>query len=94
MAIDGIHFSPFHQGENDRGKKYDSLELCMRDGSHVQQFIEVADSGPNPVINEKERRGMRAAKGFVERMDEIEERKKANAAQGRETIYDRNGNAL
>ncbi len=40
-AIDGCHRSPWHQGENDRNKKYDSLELITRDGSKVQQFMEI-----------------------------------------------------
>jgi len=44
-AIDGCHRSPFHQGDNDRGKKFDSLELIVRDGSKVQQFMEIPAKG-------------------------------------------------
>jgi len=40
-AIDGMHKSEWHQGKNDRGKKYISLELAMRDAKHVEQFLEV-----------------------------------------------------
>lgn len=40
QAIDGNHASDFHQGKNDRGKKYNTLELIMRDASKVQSFIE------------------------------------------------------
>lgn len=40
-AIDGCHRSPFHQGENDDRRKYDTLDLIFRSGSKVQQFMEV-----------------------------------------------------
>lgn len=69
-AIDGMHQSPFHQGENDRGRRYDSLELAMRDGSRVRQFLELAEqhaNGPPPVLTERERRTVRAAQSWVER---------------------------
>lgn len=69
-AIDGMHQSPFHQGENDRGRRYDSLELAMRDGSKVRQFLELAEqhaNGPPPVLTERERRTVRAAQSWVER---------------------------
>ena len=44
-AIDGCHKSPWHMGANERGRKYDSLELITRDGSKVQQFMEFARNG-------------------------------------------------
>lgn len=71
MAIDGCHKSPYHQGENERGKKYDSLELIVRDGDHVNQFIEIAEEhkhGPPPALSEKEKRSVRAGKQFIDRM--------------------------
>lgn len=40
-AVDGCHVSPFHMGQNARGKVYDSLELIVRDGSKVNGFLEV-----------------------------------------------------
>lgn len=43
-AIDGYHGSPFHQGENDRGKRYLGLGLIMRDADKVQAGIEMADN--------------------------------------------------
>ena len=46
-AIDGNHRSPHHCGENDRGTKYHSLELIVRDSEHVQQFIEVPEMTPS-----------------------------------------------
>jgi len=42
-AIEGCHMSKFHRGDNDRNKKYQSLELIMRDSAHVQDFAEVYD---------------------------------------------------
>lgn len=64
-AIDGCHRSPYHCGENDRNRKYQSLELIMRDASHVDQFIEMPVNGT--VLSEKTMRTNRAANNFVER---------------------------
>lgn len=49
-AIDGQHASPWHQGRNDRNKPYLSLELAMRDSTHVLDFLERAtpSGAPNP----------------------------------------------
>ena len=67
LAIDGCQRSPFHQGENERGAKYDSLELIMRDSDHVAKFIELAEQGPGPVLTEKQRRGHRAGEQWLAR---------------------------
>ena len=42
-AIDGCHASPFHCGQNDNGRKYQSLELIFRSSDKVNQFIELND---------------------------------------------------
>lgn len=44
LAIDGCHKSPFHCGDNERGQKYQTLELIVRDASKVAAFIELANS--------------------------------------------------
>jgi hypothetical protein len=41
-AIEGCRGSPFHQGDNDRGHRYDDITLICRSGSKVEQFIEMA----------------------------------------------------
>ena len=41
QAIEGCHVSPFHGGDNRDGRKYQSLELIMRDADHVEQFMEL-----------------------------------------------------
>ncbi len=63
-AIDGCHRSPFHQGENDRGRKYDSLELIMRPNK-VQQFIEMPETAP--VLSERTQRTLRARDSYLTR---------------------------
>lgn len=68
QAIDGNHRSPWHSGENPGGKKYQSLELIMRDGSKVGQFLELAESPEEPVLSEKTRRGIRAGRSWANRM--------------------------
>jgi hypothetical protein len=65
-AIDGCHRSPFHCGENDGGKKYQSLELIVRDASHVAQFLEIPLNGEEPVLSERTRRTIRAVAAFAD----------------------------
>lgn len=45
LAVVGCSKSPHHMGENDRGEKYNDLELICRDAPRVEKFIEIA-SGP------------------------------------------------
>lgn len=44
-AIDGCVLSPFHQGENDRHKRFDDIALICRDGEHVEDFERIAKEG-------------------------------------------------
>jgi hypothetical protein len=49
-AIDGCRASTWHQGANDRGAKFNDLELICRDAKHVDQFVEIANNGePRPM---------------------------------------------
>lgn len=72
QAIHGIHVSPFHTGENDRGKSYVSLELCLRDAKHVDQFVEIFEEHQKrkPVLSEKTQRTVRAVNQWLSREDE------------------------
>lgn len=46
LAIDGCAKTPHNIGQNDRGERYDDLELICRDGPHVDRFIRNATSPP------------------------------------------------
>jgi len=48
LAIDGCHRSDFHQGNNDDGAIYDSLELIVRDSSKVERFKALATQPKGP----------------------------------------------
>jgi hypothetical protein len=41
-AIEGVLYSSFHMGENASGKKYDSIELLLRDAEHIERFAGLA----------------------------------------------------
>ncbi len=43
-AIRGCALSPWHMGHNPRNKKYNDIELILRDASHVDQFIDVYET--------------------------------------------------
>jgi len=42
LAIEGCAASPFHRGDNDRGRPFNDIELILRDEPHVERF---ADEG-------------------------------------------------
>ncbi len=48
QAITGCSFSPYHMGENENGSRYDGLDLILRDGSKVDQFIGYFRQPPRP----------------------------------------------
>ena len=43
LAIFGCSISPFHQGQNDRGTKFEDIALICRDAEHVDKFIALAE---------------------------------------------------
>jgi hypothetical protein len=47
-AIDGCRVSPFHMGENEKGAKFNGLELIFRNAEKIDQFIGYAKSPPAP----------------------------------------------
>jgi hypothetical protein len=44
QAIDGCKLSPFHMGRNKMNKKYDDIELILRDAQHIERFLEQLDN--------------------------------------------------
>tara|TARA_Y100000361_G_C10867906_1_gene192699 strand:+ start:75 stop:428 length:354 start_codon:yes stop_codon:yes gene_type:complete len=42
-AIRGVTYSSWHMGHNPQGKKYDDIELILRDEKHIEMFLELAD---------------------------------------------------
>lgn len=41
LAVEGCAASPWHAGENDRGRAYDDLSLILRDEEHVERFADL-----------------------------------------------------
>lgn len=66
QAIDGCHLSPHHCGQNDRGTKYQTLELILRDSSKVTQFLEIARSPPATAVSGKTRGTLAAAQQWLD----------------------------
>jgi hypothetical protein len=52
-ACHGLGASAFHRGDNDRGKRYDTLELCLRDASKIEGFRDEhrGDAAPPTTVN-------------------------------------------
>jgi len=66
-AIDGCMRSPWHQGENDRQKVFDSLELIVRDAKHVHDFMAVP-ARAGPVLSDKTRKNIQARDNVLDRL--------------------------
>lgn len=52
LAVTGWKLSEFHRGHNDRNKKYNDLDLLLRDAKHIEQFRDMhsqstAESAPS-----------------------------------------------
>jgi hypothetical protein len=47
QAVEGVTFSDFHMGANNRGKKYDDIELVLRDAAHIERFAELYHENKN-----------------------------------------------
>jgi hypothetical protein len=77
-AIEGCRGSPFHQGDNERGHRYDDITLICRSGSKVEQFVEMAREDRNETGKCGNRSNVRKIMQGIELV-------RSRAAQGRNT---------
>ena len=49
-AISGCAKTPFNMGENERGQRYDSLQLILRDADHIDRFMQNHVAPPQPRV--------------------------------------------
>ncbi len=49
QAITGCSLTPYNQGQNDRGQRYDGLCLILRDSDQIDRFIDNYHCPPRPV---------------------------------------------
>lgn len=71
MAVRGVGRSAFHMGENDAGKRYDSLELIFRNADKTEAFIALelqSERTPKPTFREIDDACMRFYCSFIEHM--------------------------
>lgn len=59
-AISGYRNSPHHMGENDRGTRYDDIELFLRDAKHIDAGLRFADDPPRTGLSKLTRRNVAA----------------------------------
>lgn len=55
LAIDGCAASAFHMGENDRGQRYDSITLILRDADHVDKFVRAGETAHRIALEKQEK---------------------------------------
>ncbi len=54
-SISGYRNSPHHMGENERRTVYDSIELFLRDSTHIEAGLRFARGPPRPAMSAVER---------------------------------------
>jgi hypothetical protein len=52
QAISGCAMSEWHMGDNPRRKKYDDLELILRDAAHIERFATIYAEGDHDPARE------------------------------------------
>lgn len=65
-AIDGCRASPWHMGSNDRGQKYNGLDLILRNAEKIDQFMSYAS---NPPTRAASRNGKPSAHHGLDQID-------------------------
>jgi uncharacterized phage protein (TIGR02220 family) len=68
QAVDGCSVDPWHQGANDRNKKYDQPRHVFKSAAKVNDFIEVAREGPPAAKTERTAKTEQARQQFLQRM--------------------------
>lgn len=62
QAINGCALTPFNMGTNDRGQRYDAIDLIFRDADHTDRFIANATKPPiSEASNDSETDWMKGA---------------------------------
>lgn len=67
-AVDGIHHSPHHTGQNPQGAKYLGILVIFRDSDQVEKFISIMDEAEEdkPRLSESEQRTIDAGSRWLE----------------------------
>jgi hypothetical protein len=65
LCISGYLNSPHHMGQNERATVYDSLEVFLRDASHVDAGIKFAAEPPRTDLSSTSRRNVAAVSDWV-----------------------------
>jgi hypothetical protein len=75
LAIEGCAASAFHCGENDRGQRYDSITLILRDADHVDKFISIGEQARRMIAAREARKEEAAAQETKKMTPPTEEEK-------------------
>jgi hypothetical protein len=58
QAISGCAMSDWHMGDNPRRKRYDDIELILRDSAHIERFATIfAEGGEDDPVRQEFLRG-------------------------------------
>jgi len=81
QAISGCSVTPHNIGDNDRGQRYDGLQLILKDADQIDRFIKNYFSPPQPKTPAQRhtQNNMNAISNWVSRKQhELEEQARAN----------------
>lgn len=87
LAIDGCRNSEFHMGKNDKGAKYNGVELIFRDAGKVEHFINMVNAKPHKTATEKFFEAINGNGGSFAKAIQEEERDKAERLAANELHF-------
>lgn len=85
-AVRGYGRSPFHRGENDRGRPYQALELWLRDAAHVEAGWSYLDKPATPP-RAAPKKGAPELDGVTREWQEYESRLAAEKAEADRDVF-------
>lgn len=80
LAIEGCAASAFHMGENERGQRYDSLTLILRDADHVDKFMRAGETARRALAERAKEQQKEAAQTAPRTPEQIEAARRALAS--------------
>lgn len=64
-AVDGCSMTPHNMGENDRGQRYDGLNVVCKNGDNVDRFIRTAETPDRTAMGSAARKTATAAERWL-----------------------------
>ncbi len=86
-AIDGMHRTPWNLGMNEQGKAYLSLELCVRDAKHIEQYRDAPEKPRTPLTGKALSRRVAIMEALKEAREEDGQQGDSRTIRGHDRLH-------